>query len=597
MTLSLPSRRPSSSPFPPSALLYQSGRSAQLTTNYASSQALGSDLDNAMDYSVEVVLLGKMSKLEKTKLSRFLINNWNPNRPEFAHVEMVPLKAHSKSTKIMPTSIKSPVKTVSDYGIVRNSTIGHNSITGQVASSIHTDDDLQKAAHSIRPGTYNLLGLEGENSSTRLHLGEISLQPASISLITLSTTSTGTVEAKVYVLHEARLVHMLYQVPQIMLLTLSEIFVCIPAMTFAYSESPAGMKTTVQAVNLVTIFIGNCLVILAASVPGRQTDRVQEFLLFAGLAIACALVTWLLVRRYRANQQRRAEREEFIRLLHLKAAEEAAASALAASIPEDQGQHKRGKAVQEENEGEQLGHQLVENEHASLLRPSSQAPQIAEVVWKEKSKADPSETGRIGIAEVISVCREEPVKRTFDHKKSSQVSQASGGSPLLLQTQRSFIILGRSEQGHPSRPGRADSLLAEARKFSYTSGLHQSVWPSCQIISPSKKLSHSAGSPCFSGTTSATSAALASGLATVGVVTSNSNRRRSRGTSLSVWSPHIARMEPDAGGALARYDSFYSVGEQSVGWRVGELAYAEPGFGLDIRSLAEKHLCLEQERS
>lgn len=63
-------------------------------------------------------------------------------------------------------------------------------------------------------------------------------------------------------------VHMLWALPQYILLTLGELMFSIPGVEFTYSQSPVSMKSVVMSCWLLTTAVGNLLVIVieAASI-------------------------------------------------------------------------------------------------------------------------------------------------------------------------------------------------------------------------------------------------------------------------------------------------------------------------------------------
>lgn len=94
---------------------------------------------------------------------------------------------------------------------------------------------------------------------------------------------------------ETELVHMLWQLPQYILITCAEILCSITALSFAYSESPDSMKSLMQAIYLITIFGGNLIVVFVAAI-GSQITQTIEFFLFAVLVLIAGSINWILIR-------------------------------------------------------------------------------------------------------------------------------------------------------------------------------------------------------------------------------------------------------------------------------------------------------------
>lgn len=62
--------------------------------------------------------------------------------------------------------------------------------------------------------------------------------------------------------HDPGAIHVLWQVPQYILLTCAEIMVSVTSLEFAYSESPHVLKSLSSAISLLSVAAGNLLVVL-----------------------------------------------------------------------------------------------------------------------------------------------------------------------------------------------------------------------------------------------------------------------------------------------------------------------------------------------
>nr|AKN21489.1 slc15a-3 [Schmidtea mediterranea] len=96
---------------------------------------------------------------------------------------------------------------------------------------------------------------------------------------------------------EPNLIHMLWQMPQYILITCAEILCSITSLSFAYSESPDSMKSLMQAIYLITIFGGNIIVVFVAGV-GSKLTQTTEFFLFATLVLIAGCINWILIRGF-----------------------------------------------------------------------------------------------------------------------------------------------------------------------------------------------------------------------------------------------------------------------------------------------------------
>ncbi|XP_027652291.1 solute carrier family 15 member 2 isoform X5 [Falco naumanni] len=87
---------------------------------------------------------------------------------------------------------------------------------------------------------------------------------------------------------KANNVHMAWQLPQYLLISAGEVMFSITGLAFSYSQSPASMKSVLQAGWLLTVAVGNTLVLIVAqAAPMAQW---AEFVLFTVLLFAvCAI--------------------------------------------------------------------------------------------------------------------------------------------------------------------------------------------------------------------------------------------------------------------------------------------------------------------
>ena len=58
--------------------------------------------------------------------------------------------------------------------------------------------------------------------------------------------------------------HMMWQLPQIILITAAEIMFSITGLEFSFTQAPQSMKSVLQACWLLSVAIGNMLVVVIA---------------------------------------------------------------------------------------------------------------------------------------------------------------------------------------------------------------------------------------------------------------------------------------------------------------------------------------------
>ena len=82
-------------------------------------------------------------------------------------------------------------------------------------------------------------------------------------------------------------VHVLWQLPQYVILTAGEVLTSITGLEFAYAEAPATMKSVVMAFFLLTVAIGNLLV--SATGESNICGEACNYFVFAGLMVLAML--------------------------------------------------------------------------------------------------------------------------------------------------------------------------------------------------------------------------------------------------------------------------------------------------------------------
>ncbi|KAM8871572.1 solute carrier family 15 member 1b [Synchiropus picturatus] len=83
--------------------------------------------------------------------------------------------------------------------------------------------------------------------------------------------------------------HMAWQIPQYFLMTCGEVVFSVTGLEFSYSQAPSNMKSVLQAGWLLTVAVGNIIVLIvaeAATLPEQWT----EYILFASLLILVCFI-------------------------------------------------------------------------------------------------------------------------------------------------------------------------------------------------------------------------------------------------------------------------------------------------------------------
>ncbi|KAL3090065.1 hypothetical protein niasHS_006517 [Heterodera schachtii] len=92
-------------------------------------------------------------------------------------------------------------------------------------------------------------------------------------------------------------VNILWQMPQVFVMTVGEILLSVTGLEFSYSQAAPSMKSVVQALWLLTVFFGNIIDIVISQV--QISDPVEEFFIYAALMFAVIGLFVLLAMRYK----------------------------------------------------------------------------------------------------------------------------------------------------------------------------------------------------------------------------------------------------------------------------------------------------------
>ncbi|XP_037096164.1 solute carrier family 15 member 2 [Syngnathus acus] len=137
------------------------------------------------------------------------------------------------------------------------------------------------ANKTIQQGEYSKVSCSLKSKTLDLDLGLLDFG-ASYTVILLEESGKITAH-KMEDVH-ANNVHIAWQIPQYVLITMGEVMFSITGLEFSYSQAPANMKSVLQAGWLLTVAFGNVIVLIVAE--GAGLEQWKEFLLFAILLLA-----------------------------------------------------------------------------------------------------------------------------------------------------------------------------------------------------------------------------------------------------------------------------------------------------------------------
>ncbi|XP_053561452.1 solute carrier family 15 member 1 [Bombina bombina] len=84
-------------------------------------------------------------------------------------------------------------------------------------------------------------------------------------------------------------VHMALQIPQYFLITAGEVVFSVTGLEFSYSQAPSNMKSVLQAGWLLTVAVGNVIVLIVAG-ASHISQQWAEYVLFAALLLAVCII-------------------------------------------------------------------------------------------------------------------------------------------------------------------------------------------------------------------------------------------------------------------------------------------------------------------
>ncbi|XP_061579448.1 solute carrier family 15 member 1 [Cololabis saira] len=92
-------------------------------------------------------------------------------------------------------------------------------------------------------------------------------------------------------------VHMALQIPQYFFITAGEVMFSVTGLEFSYSQAPSNMKAVLQAGWLLTVAVGNVIVLIVAELA-KLPNQWAEYTLFASLLVAVCFIFSIMAHFY-----------------------------------------------------------------------------------------------------------------------------------------------------------------------------------------------------------------------------------------------------------------------------------------------------------
>ncbi|XP_067825277.1 solute carrier family 15 member 2-like [Heptranchias perlo] len=129
--------------------------------------------------------------------------------------------------------------------------------------------------------------------------GEVDLKDGGVYTIALyQANNTKNVTMQLNIDHWPKTVSVLWQIPQYLIISMSEILFSVTGLHLAYTQAPSSMRSVVMAAWFLTIAMGNLIVVVIAECT-LISNQAVEFFLFAALMGLVSLIFIATARLYK----------------------------------------------------------------------------------------------------------------------------------------------------------------------------------------------------------------------------------------------------------------------------------------------------------
>ncbi|XP_050684173.1 peptide transporter family 1-like isoform X2 [Leptidea sinapis] len=155
--------------------------------------------------------------------------------------------------------------------------------------TLPSNDNTQK---SIIKGVFNVM------IDDKVVIPEFKFETGAVYTINVHEDAVGNYVANVVMITPPNSIHILWLVPQYVIMTMGEVMFSVTGLEFSFTQAPASMKSVLQSFWLLTVAFGNLIVVFV--VEGNFLDaQWKEFFLFAGLMLVDMLIFTLMAFRYK----------------------------------------------------------------------------------------------------------------------------------------------------------------------------------------------------------------------------------------------------------------------------------------------------------
>ncbi|CAO1383568.1 unnamed protein product [Diamesa tonsa] len=161
----------------------------------------------------------------------------------------------------------------------------------QKEGSIKSVDVNSNSLNEVFPSSYDIFADDIKIGSTHFSLG-------GVYAVSVNEDKSRNFHIKEHIITQPNSIHMLWLIPQFVIMTAAEVMFSVTGLEFSYSQAPDSMKSVLQACWLLTVAIGNLIVVAVAEARFFESQA-GEFFLFAGLMFIDMIIFGILAMRYK----------------------------------------------------------------------------------------------------------------------------------------------------------------------------------------------------------------------------------------------------------------------------------------------------------
>eukprot|EP00102_Acyrthosiphon_pisum_P019427 XP_016656637.1 PREDICTED: solute carrier family 15 member 2 [Acyrthosiphon pisum] len=217
--------------------------------------------------------------IEKETVSSYLLTSKNNVDIELIHLsELKKLKNGNSNLRILHDNF-------SGQNIALRNT---NNKLSEISFKLSTNRDQ---TYELPVGTYDIY-LDNEPI-----LQNVEFLPVSINDLLFHHNFNHT-SAKLITLEKGKYIHILWQVPQTILITVAEVMSLVTLYEFAFTQAPLSMKSFLSAANLCAGAVGNLFVVFFSKI-GLFENQGHEFLFYAVLMVLDMILLMAMSTKYK----------------------------------------------------------------------------------------------------------------------------------------------------------------------------------------------------------------------------------------------------------------------------------------------------------